>query len=802
MGWYEEAAAAMIIYMMITGWLFDVYPLGNKMVIWIKQKDGSSSGNSIVRLEDTNWNYSLYVSADDKSDLVSILKQPEIIEQVKEHEFVLKHERITDNEKSNILKLKLRDPTKALTLAKKIERLDSNFGKLRLYNVDLSPSQLYFYEHDIFPLAFCKACSNSSSSSSSSHSKLSWNNKDDAWSVDYQIPDFKTIHMSLNLKNGEGKMMMPQYTDRISSIRIKQQDSDIFEIQSESEADIIENLIKVVKKIDPDFIFTEDGDSFTFPYLIHRAEINNTDLFLGREESIPLRKPTREGTSYFSYGQVYFKPATIKLLGRIHLDKSNSFLVNETAAGLHGLYEIARICRMPLHTASRASIGKCLSSLQFYYATTQKDTLIPWKPVTAEHFKSLQELLVADRGGFIFEPEIGVHENVAEFDFVSLYPNIMFKKNLSAETINCSCCCRPNSDLKVPELLAYYHICSRRTGIVPLSLNIVLQKRAKYKQLLLQPNISSKLKTIYYARQNSLKWILVTSFGYLGFNNAKFGRIDAHIAVCAFGRQILLQAAKIAERHGFRVLHGIVDSLWVKKEKEEKYTIVEKQEDEEEDDADNYLELKQSIEKETGFAISFEGIYKWIAFVPSKRNDILPVANRYFGAFEDGSLKIRGIEARRHDTPPFLSKCQEEILQIMAKGNNIKEVKLLMPKVKSTYQKYIQLLKDGRLPIEDLVFTKQLSKDATEYNVNRNTVEKDAIVQLCNEGKYLKAGQTLRYIIIDYYYHNRKHSKCKRAIPIELINKNDTTYDIKRYSELLTNTCNSVTKPFGYSLSS
>jgi DNA polymerase-2 len=230
---------------------------------------------------------------------------------------------------------------------------------------------------------------------------------------------------------------------------------------------------------------------------------------------------------------------------------------------------------------------------------------------------------------------------------------------------------------------------------------------------------------------------------------------------------------------------------------------VEKQEEEEEDDnADNYLELKQSIEKETGFAISFEGIYKWIAFVPSKRNDILPVANRYFGAFEDGSLKIRGMEARRHDTPPFLSKCQEEILQIMAKGNNIKEVKLLMPKVKSTYQKYIQLLKDGRLPIEDLVFTKQLSKDATEYNLNRNTVEKDAIVQLCNEGKYLKAGQTLRYIIIDYYYHNRKHSKCKRAIPIELINKNDTTYDIKRYSELLTNTCNSVTKPFGYSLSS
>jgi DNA polymerase elongation subunit (family B) len=47
----------------------------------------------------------------------------------------------------------------------------------------------------------------------------------------------------------------------------------------------------------------------------------------------------------------------------------------------------------------------------------------------------------------------------------------------------------------------------------------------------------------------------------MAFNNAKFGRIDAHIAVCAFDRKILLQTVKISERHGFRVLHGIVDSI-------------------------------------------------------------------------------------------------------------------------------------------------------------------------------------------------------------------------------------------------
>lgn len=158
---------------------------------------------------------------------------------------------------------------------------------------------------------------------------------------------------------------------------------------------------------------------------------------------------------------------------------------------------------------------------------------------------------------------------------------------------------------------------------------------------------------------------MVTSFGYLGFNNAKFGRIDAHIAVCAFGRQILLQAAKIAERYGFRVLHGIVDSIWVKRKEEgwNNNNNITYQ---------DCLELKQSIEKETGFALSFEGICKWISFVHSKQSDILPVPNRYFGVFEDGRLKIRGIEARRHDTPMFFYKFQQEILEIMSRVDNIR----------------------------------------------------------------------------------------------------------------------------------
>jgi DNA polymerase-2 len=606
-----------------------------------------------------------------------------------------------------------------------------------------------------------------------SNSKLNWiRNEDNVWSTEYRLPLFNNINLKVFPKINEGKI--PRFTDSIASVTIQNCDTkDTIHIQG-SEIEILYQLVKEIKKINPDFILTEDGDSFTFPYLKYRSEINQVDLILDRE-GIPLRRSKKVGTSYFAYGRIYFKPSAAKLFGRIHIDTYNSFVLNES--GLQGLYELARICRLPLHTASRASIGKCMSSLQFYNAT-RNDILIPWKPTLTEHPKSLGDLLTADRGGLIFEPIIGVHENVAELDFVSLYPTIMFKKNISAETVICNCC--SHSKLHVPELLNY-HICEKRRGIVPISLEILLKKRAIYKDKK-NSTTDSKLKKIYDARQTALKWVLVTSFGYLGFNNAKFGRIDAHIAVCAFDRQILLQTIRIAESHGFEILHAIVDSIWIQKKKKDTMN------------KNDYENLKTEIENKTGFPISFEGIYKWIVFVPSKNNNILPVSNRYFGVFEDGTVKMRGIEARRHDTAKFFSNVQQSVLNIMSEGNSIREVRDLMPKVKDMFQMHLKLLKNRNVPISDLVLTKRISKNVDEYE-NRNTVELDSLLQLNNTGKSLKAGQILKYVITDYH---RKNSR-KRSVPFELINSK-TVYDAKRYCELLTETYNSVTEPFGLKL--
>jgi DNA polymerase elongation subunit (family B) len=739
------------------------------MIFWIRLNNSDLKDKNnyrYVRIEEKWQNY-FYVASNNISELEQLVQNDSISSLIGSYDFVTKSETITDIKKSTVLKLATL--CKNLKLANIIERMNG-YKDFRLYNVDLLPEQQYFFEHDIFPLGFFEITNDSSVD-------LVWKSTADTVdSTDYSLPYFEKIHIKINFPKGK----IVKLTDELNSISIvhyennNKDKSHIIDITDKSEKKILQELIKIVQDVDPDFIFTDDGDSFTFPYLIHRAELNQIELCLSRDNNKPLTNPKRKGNSFVSYGRTYFKPSTIKLFGRIHIDKSNSFTIR-TGSDLEGLFEISRLCRMPLHEASRASIGRCLTSLHLYNAT-KKNLLIPWKPLLNEHPKNMIQLFLADRGGLILEPQIGVHEKVAEFDFISLYPNIMLKRNISAETVSCNCCF-DNPKFRVPEL--NFHICNKK-GLIPESLKIVLEKRLRYKEL---KNKTSDpiLKNIYDKRQSALKWILVTSFGYLGFSNAKFGRIDAHIAVCAFARDILSHTMHIAEDMGFDVLHGIVDSIWVKKQKNDNATT-----------KNDYIKLKDTIESNIEFDISFEGIYKWIAFLPSEINSHLPVLNRYFGVFEDGSLKVRGIETRRHDTPQFLSQCQNEILEILAQGNSISDIKqnklcLIIKKVED----YISLLKSRKVEPENLVFTKLLSKDYDKYDKKRNTLESSAIRQLELNGEYLKAGQVLQYIIIDY-----NGPRSKRVLPFQLLD-NKTTYDVKRYSKLLVDTCNTVLEPFG-----
>jgi DNA polymerase I len=725
------------------GWLLDLYPAPGKMVAWLKGTDGKAA-----RLEEP-WLPSLYVKFRGARERDLDQFDHLIADRAWESRFA----EPSDGSASQVLRIR----AQAHNLVRLAEAIEERlpYGSYKVYNADVGPAQAYLYERDLFPLARVKA--------QDSGGRLKWTLLDDVESTNYDTSFLKVMRLKLR---SETENKLQRFTEPITGFSLETPGGNGEKVPKVSESETILSIIEEIAREDPDILLTGNGDCFMLPYLGFRARENGLSnrLILGREPR-PYSPPRSDGKSYFSYGRILYKAASSRLYGRVHIDEANTFVYSD--CGLQGLFEVSRTCRIPLHDAARGSIGKCMSSLQFYHAQ-KKGILVPWRASRPEHFKDAYDLVVADRGGFIFEPRAGLHENVGEVDFNSLYPNIMLKYNLSGETVLCGCCSTSESRIRVPEL--DFHVCAKRQGIVPKTLEILLRKRAAYKRL--KKESDGALKEVYDTRQGALKWILVCSFGYQGFRNAKFGRIDSHIAVCAFARKVLLDATRIAERNGFTILHGIVDSLWLQKEGTTE---------------SDYERLCAEIERETGFKISFEGIYRWVAFLKSRMDGVTPVLNRYYGVFRSGEAKYRGIEARRRDTPLIVTMCQLEIIELLSKAPDLAGARTLMPEALGVFTAYARRIRSGEVPREALLIQKQLSKEARQYT---HRIPQAVAAQLLSAaGVELSAGQNLRYLIVN--------GKAKTAVPEELLSER-VPYDPVAYIILLTRSVATLLEPFDY----
>jgi DNA polymerase-2 len=339
-----------------------------------------------------------------------------------------------------------------------------------------------------------------------------------------------------------------------------------------------------------------------------------------------------------------------------------------------------------------------------------------------------------------------------------MYPSLMAKYNISAETVLCKCC--PNSPVRIPDL--NYHICTRRVGMVPKTVKLALTKRLSYKRLRDETS-DQALKQVYDKRQTALKWILVTCFGYLGFKNSKFGTVDGHIGVCAFAREAFLKATHIAEDAGFEVIHGIVDSLWLKKENA---TMEE------------YRHLCRLITDEIGVPINFEGNYKWIVFLPSTLHPHVSVLNRYFGVMDNGKVKVRGLEVRRSDTPRFIYNLQMDMISVLASANNAVEFTQRIPDALKVVKDYREKLIRGEVPVWDLIITKHLSKNPKHYR--QHVSQLIAAEQLVKEGVEVHAGNNLTFVFTD-----AKNKRYHRRVLAEQLIEKGVHADTKKYLLLL-----------------
>ncbi len=719
----------------LRGWIFDVYPVAEGMCLWLIETSGTK-----YRLID-QFSPSFYIGGPTRAlkkalTFISRFKIPLHVQATERIEFY-------SGQHIPVLQITTVNP---LHFPKVVQWLitfehqkKDSATTLSLYNSDLSLPQHYFFFKKIFPLSFCQITLKSKSEI------LKIDLQDSPWATDYAIPPLSIMKLRM-----EGQSINP-----------KQRESGRLEItvegrchtlEGENEFDIVKQFDRNLQRYDPDLILSEWGDPYILPKLIEAAARFKMPLHLNREPGGKVQ--SKKERSYFSYGHIIHKAAARTLLGRWHIDRRNSFLYGHT--GLEGIFEFARLSKIPVQQTARASTGTGITSMQMDLAF-QDGILIPWRKRVPEAFKSAKQLLLIDKGGLTYAPKPAFHEAVGEIDFASMYPSIMAKYNISPETINCHCC--PHN--RVPEI--GHHLCRKRAGLIPRFLQPFLKKRAAYKQLKKAETDPIKKKQ-YDQRQSALKWGLVTTFGYQGYKNARFGKIEAHEAITAYAREKLLQAKEIAEKEGFEMLHAIVDSLWLKRAQASE---------------SDYETLSQRISKECEIPISFKGIYQWLLFPPSKTNPKVGVPNRYFGLFRSGKTKLRGIEVRRSDTPAFIKAAQHAMLEILSNAKNCREYRSLLPKVKMCFEYYRDQLRTGQVPFFELAISKSLSKAPEEYQQANLT----AIVakELSGRGVHLSAGQRISYVITDM----KATVKSDRARALGFID-GSWSYDLEKYESLLT----------------
>ena len=523
--------------------------------------------------------------------------------------------------------------------------------------------------------------------------------------------------------------------------------------------EVARSVARTVAERDPDVLVVSTAE--IVPLLFDAAERTEESFALGRRPGYT--KLAGEST-YTSYGRVGHSPARYTVPGRVLVDEANSFLLHES--GLEGCLDLVSRSGLPLEELGWASIGRVLTAMQIREARS-RDVLVPWRAWRPELFKRASTLDDADRGGTTFAPDVGVHEAVHELDFASLYPNVIRTRNVSPETVRCGCC---GSD-DVPKL--GYSICER-DGYLPEVLGPLIDARREIKTRVAAADDAAERERLE-AASSAIKWILVSCFGYQGFSNAKFGRIECHEAINAFAREILLDAKTALEEAGWRVVHGIVDSIWVTPAEGRKPEDVEA--------------VAARISTDAGIELEHECEFEWVAFCPTRDADA-GALTRYFGKRRgetlptDGlgdAVKTRGIEGRQRSTPEWVTDVQNEAIRAFDRTRSPE-------RVCDVLRRRLAELRDCAVDPDRLVIDNRVSKDVDAYT--RETLTVAALKRMRRHDAGLAPGQTVRYVVSDA--SGRGPSRVRLAF------EETERYDADWYETAAVRAVESVLSPVGW----
>jgi DNA polymerase elongation subunit (family B) len=722
----------------LDGWLLSVYADEvDGAVVWLLSRDGKRH-----RLTQ-QFKTTFYISGDDAR--LKIIR-----DDLQSQHIPLRTNFLTRRDLYKgmlpVLAVQVDNPVAQQKLFRRIKR---SFKWVRYFDAEIPFSIRYGVSKKVFPMAHCLV------QVDDRDQILAINTLDGLWETVYDLPPLRAlaIEPDADPEHATPTCLSIQYEDISVTLNLS------------DEPELLIGLQRILDEYDPDVIFTRWGDSWLFPFLFESVERHKVEFNPSRDEA--QRYSRIQESSFESYGSVYFRAQQTHLFGRWHIDSKNSTMDMGFNFSMRSAIEMARVTCVDVQTAARNSPGSGFTAMQIREALG-RGILNPLQKRQTERFKSALELNAADGGGLNYRPIVGVHKNVAELDFFSMYPSIMMTWNISGETVGVEGVKTryvPGSGIPITQDV---------DGLVASVLHPLLEKRGKVKREMKKLAADDPQRAVLQSVADALKWLGYVSFGYQGYKNNLFGNIQAHEAICGVGREMLVTSIETAQEMGFEVLAANVDSLFVRK------------------DAaacpQDFSPLMDEIMFRTGLIIELEGIFDWLVFTASKMNPRIGAANRYFGKFDHGGFKVRGMAQRRSDTPAWIANAEREIMDLLAGASNPDRLPALVPRVITLTRSFFDDLDAERVPLEDLVCQTKLSREPQEYRGNSTSAR--AARQLAAEGKHLRVGQRVKFI----YTHGEKTSIFAWDLALEP----DYSYISKlRYKALLLRTVHQILEPLG-----
>ena len=119
--------------------------------------------------------------------------------------------------------------------------------------------------------------------------------------------------------------------------------------------------------------------------------------------------------------------------------------------------------------------------------------------------------------------------------------------------------------------------------------------------------------------------------------------------------------------------------------------------------------------------------------------------NRFFAVAENGELKIRGLECRRHDTPPLVARMQRLALAILAEAHDFESYCRKLEEAREILESCLARVEAGQVSVEEIAISRRLTRAPHDYRQASAT----AAQQLDRSGVKLRPGEVIEYIITD-----------------------------------------------------